>query len=293
MKRILLWLIYCLWLWYYGLLSLVYAQDDITLQVFNTIAKDASPRESLVQWYYSIDNFYNRISAVSPTHPWLYKINILKFALRNKLTLEKTSHDKKQLFNLVDSYWSWVTTKEVPLSLACKQRYELVDDRSYALNIPTALTLATLDMESGCGWYKPANGDGVFQLISKDYGTGTLSTGEWILMMYDFAALLKGKYDRYHNANKLSSSDCTMNITWSMGLIQPICLSYTTLNFDSIIKHGALYNGLSGAIIKGNIQPASASYVFGHYTDNNSWSIKDGLLVRIFKVLNYTKTLNQ
>jgi hypothetical protein len=144
-------------------------------------------------------------------------------------------------------------------------------------------------MESWCGRYKPTNGDGVFQLVSKDYGTGVLSTGERILMMYDFSALLKGKYDRYHTANKLSPNDCNTNMTWSTGIISPICLSYTTLDFDSIVKHGALYNWLSGSIIKGNIQPAIAPYVFGHYTDTYSGSVKDWLLVRILKVLNYTK----
>lgn len=138
-----------------------------------------------------------------------------------------------------------VTTRNVGLSTVCAQRYQLVDDRSYAFNMPTALVLATLDMESSCGWYKPTNGDGVFQLIAKDYGTGTLTTGQWIMMMYDFAELVRGKHARYHTANKLSIDTCSTKDVNQTGQTAPICLTYTNLDLDSLIKHGALYNGLS------------------------------------------------
>jgi hypothetical protein len=211
--------------------------------------------------------------------------------LRSKLDAAKNAEKKDNILTMGDMYRSGVTTSTVWLSNICKDRYQLVDDRSYAFNIPTPLVLATLDMESSCGRYKPSNGDGVFQLIAKDYGTWTLTTGQWIMMIYDFSALIAGKHARYHTANKISKDGCTtknMNLT---GTTSPICLTYTNMDLDSIIKHGALYNGLSWAIIKWDIQPAAASYVYGHYTDAYSGAVKDGLIVRILKVVKYMKGL--
>ena len=42
---------------------------------------------------------------------------------------------------------------------------------SFANDFPTALTIAVWFRESTCGYYLPKNGDGPFQIVSKDYGT--------------------------------------------------------------------------------------------------------------------------
>jgi hypothetical protein len=69
-------------------------------------------------------------------------------------------------------------------------------------------------------------------------------------------------------------------------------LTYANLDLDSIIKHGALYNGLSWATIKWDIQPAAVQYVYGRYTDVYSGSVKDGLLTKILKSVQYMRSIN-
>ena len=270
-----------------------FAQDTITTQIIQQIDTNPTPRESLVQRYYSMDDFYAKIAQLSGTHKALPKISSIRSSLRARLDTAKATEKKTIMFDMIDTYRSGVVTKDSGLSSLCKDRYQLVDDRSYAFNIPTPLVLATLDMESSCGWYKPANGDGVFQLIAKDYGTGTLTTGQWIMMMYDFSALVSWKHAWYHSSNKLSKDTCTTKNISLTGQTAPICLTYTSMDLDSIIKHGALYNGLSGAIIKWDIQPWAPAYVYGRYTDAYSGSTKDGLIVRVLKVLKYMKENNK
>ncbi|MEI7557984.1 MAG: hypothetical protein WCJ45_04055 [bacterium] len=46
-----------------------------------------------------------------------------------------------------------------------------MDTISFANDFPTALTIATRYRETNCGYYLPGNGDGPFQILSKDYGT--------------------------------------------------------------------------------------------------------------------------
>ncbi len=272
--------------------SSVGAYTNILNQITTQIDSNSTPRESLVQRYYSIEDLEQRITKLSPNSTTLSNISSIKKALRTRLDNEKKSNTLSSgTLEFIDDKRKNVTTRNVWLSNICTQRYQLVDDRSYAFNMPTALVLATLDMESSCGWYKPNNGDGVFQLIAKDYGTWTLSTGQWIMMMYDFAELVRGKHARYHTANKLSINTCNTKDSNLTGQTAPICLSYTSLDLDSLIKHGALYNGLSGAKIMGDIQPGAPSYVYGRYTDTYSGSVKDGLIVRVLKSLRYGKSL--
>lgn len=257
------------------------------------IDSNPTPRESLVQWYYSMDDFYTKIAQLSGTHKALPRIASIRSSLRTKLDTAKFAAQKTMMFDMLDTYRSGVTTPTVWLSTLCKDRYQLVDDRSYAFNIPTPLVLATLDIESSCNWYKPANGDGVFQLIAKDYGTGTLTTGQRIMMMYDFSALVRWKHAWYHTANKLSKDTCVTKDMSLTGQTAPICLTYTSMDLDSIIKHGALYNGLANATIKWDIKPWAPAYVYGRYTDAYSGSVKDGLIVRVLKVLKYMKENNK
>lgn len=274
-----------------GVMMTAGAYDAVTTQILHAIDTDARPREAIVQWYYALDQLYTTVSTSSGTHPWLPKIQQVKTTLRTILDSQKKQDSKDKIFQFFTSVWPQVTTPNTLLSADCKARYQLVDDRSYALNLPTPLVLATLDIESSCGRYKPSNGDGVFQLVAKDYGTGTLTTGQWIMMMYDFSALVSGKYSRYHNSNKLSPTDCSTKNLSQTGQIAPICLTYGSIDFDSLVKHSALYNGLSGAIIKWDIQPAAPVYLYGHYTDAYSGSIKDGLATRVLKAIQYMRTL--
>ena len=58
---------------------------------------------------------------------------------------------------------------EIPTN--CLGWYNLLDNLSYANNFPTALTIAVWHRETTCGYILPKNGDGPFQIVSKDYGS--------------------------------------------------------------------------------------------------------------------------
>lgn len=64
----------------------------------------------------------------------------------------------------------------------------------------------------------------------------------------DFADFSFNKWVWYKNANTKS------------GLI--VDLSYSRWSLDDLVKHGALYNGLANANIRGNIAPANPDYVW-------------------------------
>jgi hypothetical protein len=256
------------------LVSVSAEQSFFTLEDIKAkISKDSSPREALVQWYYAIEDLTQAVREQAPASPTLTKLTALQSGLRQELNTKKSlltaTTGSSQLLSL---YWSGVLTVDKSLEDPCPQYDVLVDDRSYALDIPPSLVMATWLMESGCRRSRPSNGDGIFQIVSKDYGTGDITTGHWIWMMYDFNDFLRAKFAWYQKANNLT---------------QVLPMSYRHIDYDSIIKFGALYNGLSWATVKWNILPAAPNYVFWKLTDQYSWSSKDGLLVRVMKVLKY------
>ncbi|MDR0282021.1 MAG: hypothetical protein LBI53_01495 [Candidatus Peribacteria bacterium] len=60
-------------------------------------------------------------------------------------------------------------TLEQEVYTNCLGRYNTIDNISFANNFPTALTIAIRYRESTCGYTLPRNGNGPFQIISKDY----------------------------------------------------------------------------------------------------------------------------
>lgn len=239
------------------------------------IAQDPNPRESLVQRYYAIEDLHQAVQTQAPSSPTLTQLSTIKNKLRKEIDTKKSLLTQTSgAADLLGTYWSWVLTQSGSLDKPCPQFMTLVDDRSYALDLPSSLVTATWLMESGCWRYRPANGDGIFQIVSKDYGTGTIATGHRIWMMYDFDDFIRAKFAWYQKANNLT---------------QQLPFSYQHIDYDSIVKFWSLYNGLSGATVKWNILPAAPNYVFGKLTDQYSWSQKDGLLVRVMKTLRYGK----
>ena len=72
-----------------------------------------------------------------------------------------------------------------------------MDTISFANNFPTALTIATRYRETNCGYYFPNNGDGPFQILSRDYGTGQMTEAKFIGTIQDFINFSKAKYLQY------------------------------------------------------------------------------------------------
>lgn len=84
---------------------------------------------------------------------------------------KKSARDALSASLFLDTYWPFVLTKEEVMPDGCFSSYQLVDDWSWALDVPTALVIATWKMEATCKMYLPANGDGPFQIVKNDYGT--------------------------------------------------------------------------------------------------------------------------
>ena len=293
MKKYLFWLI--LWsillvAWFWTWVSAAkLTATELTNKIIQTADANTYPKESLVQWYYSVEDLYTRLYTLAPLNEELARLSLTKDNLRKEINRRKDAIATTWEDNLLIQYQNSLDTMPW-LSNLCKNNYELADDWAYALNLPTSLVLATWDIEASCGLYKPSNRNGVFQLTVKDYGVGeNLTKWEWIMMMYDYAELVKGKVTRYHTANKLSSSNCSTKDLVATGQTAPICLSYGSLDFDSIIKYGALYNWLSWSTIKWDIRPGAPDYVFGKFGPDNQTAKKDGLMMRILKILDYNK----
>ena len=133
-----------------------------------------------------------------------------------------------------------------PLDENCIGWYQTLDNLSFAYDFPTALTIAVWYRESGCGYYLPKNGDGPFQIVSKDYGTGMITRELFETTIKDFLEFSKQKIDRYNGKNP------TM----------PISLSYKNFSTGDLLKFSALYNGLSGSSVSGDILPAAPKYFY-------------------------------
>jgi hypothetical protein len=58
--------------------------------------------------------------------------------------------------------------------------------------------------ESTCSYALPKNGDGPFQIISKDYGNGTITESIFVQTVQDFFDFAWDKINRYNERNKES-----------------------------------------------------------------------------------------
>lgn len=266
--------------------------QDFAQALIEQSDQKTNPREALVQWYYTLQDLSNKVQTSSGSSDEVQRLYNITQRVRSELDLRKSAvvkNDEKALYNSHSNKISGAN-----LSDMCKAQLRLVDDRSYALDLPTPLVLATRDMESSCGWKNP-NNNGIFQLTSKNYATWNLNIGLWLTQLYDYHELVKWKIQRYHNANNLSVSDCANKDKTQTGQTAPICLTYSKIDLDSVIKYGALYNGLSWWVIKGDIQPVwnvekQRDYVYGKFGPERQWANKDGLLMRVLKVIEATNS---
>jgi len=53
--------------------------------------------------------------------------------------------------------------------------------------------------EASCGYYLPSNGDGPFQIISKDYGTGEITENIFVQSIQDFINFSQSKYGAHYS----------------------------------------------------------------------------------------------
>ena len=196
---------------------------------------------------------------------WLYLITEMNTEKAKVKILSKTT---KQDF--VDQYISGFS-QDITTADTCTGWYNTMDTISFANNFPTALTIATRYREVNCGYYMPGNGDGPFQIISKDYGTGQITEATFLKAIQDFIDFSKAKYTQYKT--KL----------W-------IKLTYTWVTWTWLVNHSALYNGgtITGSDASGYVAtPNNPHYVFDGYGPDFTGALRYGLLPKFLKVLDW------
>lgn len=216
-------------------------------------------------------DFYSQIKTLLPMFSGDVRLNYILKELANtmympilteKAKVKQASKSFKQDF--LATYMTGM--KEITENDSCTGRYNLLDTISFANNFPTALTIATRYREASCGYYLPSNGDGPFQILSKEYGTGQINENIFTQTVQDFIDFSKAKRTQYKT--KL----------W-------IKLTYTWFDWTGLTNHAALYNGgiISGAIVN----PIAPRYVYDGYGEAYSGAVKYGVVPKFLKTLQW------
>jgi len=174
----------------------------------------------------------------------------------------------KQIF--LDTYSGWFS-QDITTPDSCTGRYNTMDTINFANNFPTAITIATRYRETNCGYYLPTNGDGPFQILSKDYGTGQLSEAKFLTIIQDFINFSKSKYGQHYSK------------------IWPI-FTYTGFDMTGIVNYAALYNGgtITWSLVSWYIvTPNNPKYAFDGYGSEYSWALRYGLVPKFLKILDW------
>lgn len=227
----------------------------------------------IISWNnYDTWSFYLQIKTLITQFSWDEQLNYLLSDLNvhliNKLTVEKTkakveSKDFKQEF--LDTYLTG-PIDEIEDERSCTGWYNTLDNISFANNFPTALTVATRYREANCGYYLPSNGDGPFQIVNKDYGTGEITEEIFVQSVQDFIDFSKAKHLQYKTA------------LW-------ITMSYTGFDYTGLINHAGLYNGW---LISGDmVVPNTPWYVFDGYGTEYTGALRYGLFPKFLKSLEW------
>ncbi len=247
--------------------------DKINYVVHQDINKDKNPKKALVEWYYLFDIVHKYQKSWTRLD---FIISSIKNILRNDIDSQKSKLLPLKQQN-ENSFWSnyfrSILTYEDDLPQRCFDYYDMIDDFAWAYNIPTSLVIATWKMETSCK-FKPYN-HWLFQIISKNYWTWTLTTKKFMQQLIDFFEFTLHKWNWYENANKKA------------GL--KINLFYTWLSFTWIVRHWALYNWLSWYTVYWDIKPLNKWYVFWNFWEENKYK-KDWLIVNILKVIKHNLT---
>ena len=193
-----------------------------------------------------------------------YALN--KFTTRKDAAKNESLTLKQGLLNAYQN--SWLQNAE-ELSENCYWRYNTLDNLSYAYDFPTALTIAVWYRETSCGYYLPKNGDGPFQIVSKDYGNWEITKEIFEQTIKDFLEFSWNKINRYNGKNPDT----------------PIRLGYRYFTYEDLNKFAGLYNGLSGWTVYWDIWPANPKYFLEKMPwEYEKWK-KNGLFLQFLKTI--------
>lgn len=216
-------------------------------------------------------DFYAQIKVLAEQFSGDERLNYILKELSNSLYLpiltEKAKVKQASKSFKQDFLTAYMTgMKEITGNENCSGRYNMIDTISFANNFPTALAIATRYREASCGYYLPGNGDGPFQILSKDYWTGQINENLFIQTVQDFIDFSKSKRTQYKT--KL----------W-------INLTYTWFDLTGLANHAALYNG--GLISWAIVNPIAPRYVYDGYGDAYSGAIRYGVVPKFLKTLQW------
>ena len=218
----------------------------------------------LAKWYNILEND-DRLATISS---WLRDYAYSQFDSRKKIAKQQAVADKTEF---LDEYRSNIMMEEEFPFDKCTWRYNTIDNISFANDFPTALTLAIWYRESGCGYYLPSNGDGPFQIVSKDYGNGEITEEIFKQTIQDFIDFAKNKIDNYNNKANEEFPE--------------IKLSYTWFDYTGVVSFAALYNWWTRT--GWMVQPNAPKYVFDGYGEKYANAKKYGLFPAFLKLISW------
>jgi len=277
MKKIILALV--AWFLAFGLVSAYQPTDDDLLQVD---ALQDQLTGIIADNNEDLRSFYSQIRTMQKTYTFDERIDYILTELNNFLwNLLQTRKQEAKVFSkefkqiFLDTY-IWNISTEIEFEQNCVWRYNTLDNIAFAHDYPTALLISTRYRETNCGYYLPANTRGPFQITSKNYGTGKITEDVFFASVIDFINFSKNKYSRYENINRDDGLKVELN--------------YTEFTFTGIVRHSALYNGLSGYTAYWNALPLNLNYVWDGYTPKFTDATRYGTLPQFLKILEWELT---
>ena len=146
----------------------------------------------LAKWYDILKDDERLATVSSGLRDYAYSL----FDSRKKLAKQQSVAEKSEF---LDEYRANISIDEDFPVDNCMWWYNTIDNISFANDFPTALAIAVWYRETGCGYYLPSNGDGPFQIVSKDYGNGEITEEIFKQTIQDFIDFSKWKIDSYNN----------------------------------------------------------------------------------------------
>ena len=261
---------------FFWITSAAYKLTGDDLQNFNSNKETSSQASDeglwsyymqLVKWYDILKQDERLATISSGLRDYAYSL----FDSRKKLAKQQYIWEKA---NFLDEYAENVEMdEEFPID-KCIWWYNTIDNISFANNFPTALTIAVWYRESNCGYYLPANGDGPFQIVSKDYGSEEITEEVFKQTIQDFIDFSKRKIRSYNNKADDEYPE--------------IVLTYTWFDYTWVVNFAALYNWWTRT--GGMVVPNAPRYIFDGYGENYANAKKYWVLPAFLEVLSWELT---
>lgn len=167
-------------------------------------------------------------------------------------------------------YKPYITSPNAWLPDRCFTYFDEIDALARAEDVPTSLIIATWFKESSCAMRNPSNRNGLFQIISYDYGTDEVTLEELLVQIQDFIAFSRNKRDWYLRLQMFDDL--------------PVDLRYDSWSLQDVRKQALLYNGLYPGLTLENSWYPNNNFGGFHLPRRSQ---QDGLVVMMLQALAY------